>query len=332
MITISFFDTKPYDRQYFSQANKDYGFELNFYETKLSKKTASLADGSDAVCAFVNDDLSAPTIDALVNKGIKLIALRCAGYNNVDIKFANGKIPVVRVPAYSPYAVAEHAIALLLTLNRRIHKSFLRTRDFNFSLNGLTGFDLHGKTVGVIGTGHIGNVFIDICKGFGMNVLAYDVVQSNLFVEYTDLDYLLTHSDVVSLHCPLNQSTYHIIDSKAIDKMKKGAFLVNTSRGALIDSEALLDGLLKEKIGGACLDVYEEEENLFYEDNSSVIVKDNILTRLISLPNVIVTSHQGFLTNEALTNIAWATLENIDSFLNKNHLINEIEYKILKKS
>ncbi|MBP9988330.1 MAG: 2-hydroxyacid dehydrogenase, partial [Ruminococcus sp.] len=203
-MTISFFDTKPYDKMYFNKINEKYGFELNFYETKLNQKTAKLADGSDAVCAFVNDDLSAPTIDSLLKRNVKLVALRCAGYNNVDIKFANGKIPIVRVPAYSPYAVAEHAMALLLTLDRRIHKSFLRTRDFNFSLNGLTGFDLHNKTVGVVGTGNIGNSFINICRGFGMNILAYDVVKSNDFVEYVDFDYLLTHSDVISLHCPLN--------------------------------------------------------------------------------------------------------------------------------
>lgn len=326
MITISFFDTKPYDRQYFNAINDKYNFEINYFETKLSQRTARLAEGADVVCAFVNDDLSAPTIDALVKRNVKLVALRCAGYNNVDIRYADGKIPIVRVPAYSPYAVAEHAMALLLTLNRRIHKAFLRTRDFNFSLNGLTGFDLHNKTVGIIGTGNIGNAFINICRGFGMNILAYDVEQTNEFVDYVDMNYLLTHSDVVSLHCPLNKSTYHMIDEESIDKMKKGVFIVNTSRGALIDSEALLNGLLREKVGGACLDVYEEEEDLFYEDNSTAIVKDDVLTRLISLPNVIVTSHQGFLTNEALSNIASTTLENINSFFNRNELINAVEY------
>lgn len=324
MITISFYDTKPYDKKYFNIINEQYGFTINYFETKLSARTAKLAEGSDAVCAFVNDDVSAPTVDALNKLGIKIIAMRCAGYNNVDIRYAQDKIPVVRVPAYSPHAVAEHAMALLLTLNRRIHKAFLRTRDFNFSLNGLTGFDLYGKTVGVVGTGKIGSAFIDICRGFGMKVLAYDVFPNIDGVEYVDMETLLKRSDLISLHCPLTPSTRHIINAKSIDKMKKGVFIVNTSRGALIDSEALLYGLLNEKIGGACLDVYEEESDLFYEDNSATIVKDDILSRLICLPNVIVTSHQGFLTGEALTNIASTTLENISEFFADGSLDNQI--------
>ena len=324
MITISFYDTKPYDKKYFNIINEQYGFTINYFETKLSARTAKLAEGSDAVCAFVNDDVSAPTVDALHKLGIKIIAMRCAGYNNVDIRYAQDKIPVVRVPAYSPHAVAEHAMALLLTLNRRIHKAFLRTRDFNFSLNGLTGFDLYGKTVGVVGTGKIGSAFIDICRGFGMKVLAYDVFPNVENVEYTDMDTLLKSSDLISLHCPLTPSTRHIINAKSIDKMKKGVFIVNTSRGALIDSEALLYGLLNEKLGGACLDVYEEESDLFYEDNSATIVKDDILSRLICLPNVIVTSHQGFLTGEALTNIASTTLENISEFFADGSLDNQM--------
>ena len=324
MITISFYDTKPYDKKYFNIINEQYGFTINYFETKLSAQTAKLAEGSDAVCAFVNDDVSAPTIDALHKLGVKIIAMRCAGYNNVDIRYAQGKIPIVRVPAYSPHAVAEHAMALLLTLNRRIHKAFLRTRDFNFSLNGLTGFDLYGKTVGVVGTGKIGSAFIDICRGFGMKVLAYDVFPNVENVEYVDMDTLLKRSDLISLHCPLNSSTRHIINAKSIEKMKKGVFIVNTSRGALIDSEALLYGLLNEKLGGACLDVYEEESDLFYEDNSTTIVKDDILSRLICLPNVIVTSHQGFLTGEALTNIASTTLENISEFFADGSLDNQI--------
>ena len=324
MITISFYDTKPYDKKYFNIINEQYGFTINYFETKLSARTAKLAEGSDAVCAFVNDDVSAPTIDALHKLGIKIIAMRCAGYNNVDIRYAQDKIPVVRVPAYSPHAVAEHAMALLLTLNRRIHKAFLRTRDFNFSLNGLTGFDLYGKTVGVVGTGKIGSAFIDICRGFGMKVLAYDVFPNIDGVEYVDMETLLKRADLISLHCPLTPSTRHIINAKSIDKMKKGVFIVNTSRGALIDSEALLYGLLNEKLGGACLDVYEEESDLFYEDNSATIVKDDILSRLICLPNVIVTSHQGFLTGEALTNIASTTLENISEFFADGSLDNQI--------
>ncbi len=241
MITISFYDTKPYDKKYFNIINEQYGFTINYFETKLSARTAKLAEGSDAVCAFVNDDVSAPTIDALNKLGIKIIAMRCAGYNNVDIRYAQDKIPVVRVPAYSPHAVAEHAMALLLTLNRRIHKAFLRTRDFNFR---------------VVGTGKIGSAFIDICRGFGMKVLAYDVFPNLDGVEYVDMETLLKRSDLISLHCPLTPSTRHIINAKSIDKMKKGVFIVNTSRGALIDSEALLYGLLNEKLGGACLDVY----------------------------------------------------------------------------
>ena len=324
MITISFYDTKPYDKKYFNIINEQYGFTINYFETKLSARTAKLAEGSDAVCAFVNDDVSAPTIDALNKLRIKIIAMRCAGYNNVDIRYAQDKIPVVRVPAYSPHAVAEHAMALLLTLNRRIHKAFLRTRDFNFSLNGLTGFDLYGKTVGVVGTGKIGSAFIDTCRGFGMKVLAYDVFPNLDGVEYVDMETLLKRADLISLHCPLTPSTRHIINAKSIDKMKKGVFIVNTSRGALIDSEALLYGLLNEKLGGACLDVYEEESDLFYEDNSATIVKDDILSRLICLPNVIVTSHQGFLTGEALTNIASTTLENISEFFADGSLDNQI--------
>lgn len=331
MITISFYDTKPYDREYFNLINEQYGFTINYFETKLSARTAKLAEGSDAVCAFVNDDISAPAIDALYKLGVRLIAMRCAGYNNVDILYADGKIPVVRVPSYSPHAVAEHAMALLLTLNRRIHKAFLRTRDFNFSLNGLTGFNMYGKTVGVIGTGKIGAAFIDIAHGFGMRILAYDVFQNNEWVEYVDLDTLFKESDMISLHCPLNPSTRHMINARSIDKMKKGVFIVNTSRGALIDSEALLYGLLNEKIGGACLDVYEEESELFYKDNSTVIVKDDILTRLICLPNVIVTSHQGFLTGEALTNIAATTLENISEFFADGSLDNRISLENSKK-
>lgn len=330
MITIGFYDAKPYDIEYFNLINEQYGFKIKYIEARLNENTAMLACDCDAVCAFVSDDVSAVVIDRLCSCGVKLIAMRCAGYNNVDIKYAENKIPVVRVPAYSPYAVAEHAMAMLLTLNRRTHKAFLRTRDFNFSLNGLTGFDLHSKTVGVIGTGNIGSVFIDICKGFGMKVIAYDVNRTMTEVEYVELDTLFRKSDIISLHCPLNHSTYHMIDKNSISKMKKNVFIINTSRGALINSEDLLEALLNERVGGACLDVYEEEVNLFYEDNSETIIKDEILTRLIGLPNVIVTSHQGFLTREALTNIASTTLENISEFFMEGSLPNKIQYKSLK--
>ncbi len=330
MITIGFYDTKPYDTEYFNLINEQYGFKIKYIEARLNENTAMLSCDCDAVCAFVSDDVSAPVIERLCACGVRLIAMRCAGYNNVDVKYAEGKIPVVRVPAYSPYAVAEHAMAMLLTLNRRTHKAFLRTRDFNFSLNGLTGFDLHSKTVGVIGTGNIGSVFIDICKGFGMNIIAYDINKNNADAEYVSLQELFERSDIISLHCPLNQSTYHLINKTSIAKMKKNTFIINTSRGALIDSEDLLMSLLDEKLGGACLDVYEEEVDLFYEDNSETIIKDNILTRLIGLPNVIVTSHQGFLTREALTNIASTTLENISAFFADGSLPNKITTKLQK--
>lgn len=324
MINVAFYDVKPYDLEYFNLINDKFKFSIKYIEGRLNANTAILADGCNAVCAFVNDDVSADVIERLSDIGIKLIAMRCAGYNNVDVKYAEGKIPVVRVPAYSPYAVAEHAVALLLTLNRRTHKAFLRTRDFNFSLNGLTGFDLHGKTVGVIGTGKIGTVFIDICRGFGLKIIAYDVSKKQNNVEYVSLDELFERSDIISLHCPLSKDTHHIINENSISKMKKNCFIINTSRGALIDSEDLLDALLNERIGGACLDVYEEESELFYEDKSETIIKDNVLSRLICLPNVIVTSHQGFLTREALMNIASTTLENIDSYLNKGKLVNNV--------
>ena len=330
MITIGFYDAKPYDIEYFNLINEQYGFKIKYIEARLNENTAMLSCDCDAVCAFVSDDVSAEVIDRLCSVGVKLIAMRCAGYNNVDVKYAENKIPVVRVPAYSPYAVAEHAMAMLLTLNRRTHKAFLRTRDFNFSLNGLTGFDLHSKTVGIIGTGNIGSVFIDICKGFGMKVIAYDVNRTMPDVKYVELDTLFRNSDIISLHCPLNHSTYHMIDENSISKMKKRVFIVNTSRGALINSEDLLEALLDERVGGACLDVYEEEVNLFYEDNSETIIKDEILSRLIGLPNVIVTSHQGFLTREALTNIASTTLENISEFFMEGTLPNKIQYKSLK--
>lgn len=324
---ISFYDTKPYDRIFFDKENEKYGFEIKYFETKLSARTAILSKDCVAAVAFVNDDIDSETIDALHELGVGLIAMRCAGYNNVDLKAAEGKIKVARVPVYSPYAVAEHAMALLLTLNRRIHKAFLRTRDYNFSLNGLTGFDLHGKNVGVIGTGNIGSAFIDICSGFGMNVFAYDIVKNSDKAEYVSLDRIFRECDVISLHCPLTRDTHHIINSESISRMKDGVFIVNTSRGSLIDSRALLDGIINEKIGGACLDVYEEETEIFHEDFSDTTNKDRLLVQLISMPNVIVTSHQGFLTREALGRIAAVTLKNISDYTNKLSLKNEVFLK-----
>ncbi len=324
---IAFFDTKPYDRQSFESV-KHEGVEFKFYDTKLNIDTANLAQGCEAVCIFVNDTADAEVIDKLYELGVKIIALRCAGYNNVDLNHAYGKIHVVHVPAYSPYAVAEHAMAMLLTSIRRIHKAYIRTKDFNFSLGGLTGFDLHGKTVGVIGTGKIGRVFIDIASGFGMRVLAYDKFPSSgVKAEYTDLDTLFAKSDIISLHCPLTNETHHIIDSASIDKMKKGVMIVNTSRGALIDTDALLEGIKSRKIGGACLDVYEEESDIFFEDFSGHIVDDDTIARLISMPNVIVTSHQAFLTAEALGNIADTTLNNIKEMQANGYSQNELCYR-----
>jgi len=328
MKRICFFDTKPYDRIYFDLMKEKYGVDIEYFEPKLGPKTAFMARGFEVVVAFVNDTIDKETIDILYQNGTRLIAMRCAGYNNVDFKAAHGKIHVVRVPEYSPYAVAEHAMALLLTLNRKIHKAYIRTRDFNFSLNGLTGFDLHGKTMGVVGTGKIGRVFINICKGFGMKVIAYDPYpQKDSGIDYVSLNELFKESDIISLHCPLTKDTFHMINADSIKMMKKGVYMINTSRGALVDSEALLEALKAEKLGGACLDVYEEETDLFYEDMSYVVIHDDVLARIISMPNVIVTSHQAFLTKEALSNIAETTLLNTSDFFNNKVLENEVCYQ-----
>ena len=295
MIKVAFFDAKAYDKPSFEQYGSLYDLRFKYFETKLNEDTVDLAKGCDAVCVFVNDTVNAAVINRLHEYGVRLIALRSAGYNNVDLSAAFGKIHVVHVPAYSPYAVAEHAIALLLTSVRRIHKAYNRTREFNFSLNGLTGFDFHGKTVGVIGTGKIGRIFIDICRGFGMNVIAYDLFPAkDSGIAYVPLDELLERSDIISLHCPLTEDTRHLINAAAVEKMKKGVVIVNTSRGGLIDAEALLEGIKARKIGAACLDVYEEEADVFFEDRSGHILNDDLLSRLISMPNVIVTSHQAF--------------------------------------
>lgn len=325
---IAFFDAKPYDLPAFEKYGAERGMEFAFYDTKLNINTAALAAGCDAVCVFVNDVLDAPVIDRLCELGVKLVALRCAGYNNVDLEHAFGRLHVVHVPAYSPYAVAEHAMALLLTSIRRIHKAYNRTKDFNFSLSGLTGFDLHGKTVGVVGTGRIGRVFIDICRGFGMNVIAYDKFPAeNSGIEYVSLGELFERSDIISLHCPLTEETHHLIDAAAIERLKKGAVIINTSRGALIDAEALLEGIKSRKVGAACLDVYEEESDVFFRDFSGHIMSDDVLARLISMPNVIVTSHQAFLTEEALDNIAETTVNNIASFFGEGLCDNELCYR-----
>lgn len=324
MIKVAFFDTKEYDTPSFKKHANDC-IQIKFFETKLTEDTAKLTKGFEAVIAFVNDTINKNVIDQLIENGIKLIALRCAGFNNVDLEYARGKIPVVRVPAYSPYAVAEHTMALLLTSLRRIHKAYNRTREFNFSLNGFTGFDLYGKTVGVIGTGKIGKIFINICKGFGMNVIAYDLYPDNFSdITYVTLDEIFKNSDIISLHCPLTDDNKYLINKSTIAQMKKGVFILNTSRGQLIDAEALLEGIKERKVGAACLDVYEDENDIFFKDFSGHIVEDDVLARLISMPNVIITSHQAFLTEEALDNIAKTTIDNINTFFQNNELINEV--------
>ncbi len=328
MIKIAMFDSKQYDIDSFD-ALKNEDIKIKYFETKLTEDTAYLAKGYDAVIVFVNDTVNSAVIDILQSLDVKLVALRCAGFNNVNLKYASGKIKVIHVPAYSPEAVAEHAMGMLLTSVRRIHKAYIRSKDFNFSLNGLTGFNLHGKTIGVIGTGKIGKAFVNICKGFGMKVLAYDLYpDENLGVDYTDINTIFKTSDIISLHCPLTKENYHIIDEKALSVMKDGVVIINTSRGSLIDAEALLEGIKIRKVGAACLDVYEEESDLFFEDNSGHIVHDDILARLISMPNVLITSHQAFLTREALSNIAETTLGGIEAFFEKGEILNEVAYKV----
>lgn len=315
IMKIAFFDTKDYDIESFDSLVKDTDIEIKYFEPKLNIDTVKLATGFDGVCVFVNDSITKEVIDELYKNGVKAIFLRCAGFNNIDLKAAYGKVHVYRVPAYSPYAVAEHAMALYLTSNRRIHKAYNRTREYNFSLSGLTGNDLHGKTVGVIGTGKIGRIFINICKGFGMNVIAYDLFPiKDSDINYVSLETLFKESDVISLHCPLTKDTTHMINKDTIALMKKGVAIINTSRGGLINSEDLLDGIKSRKIGSVCLDVYEEEGNLFFENKSGHIMDDSTLLQLIAMPNVLITSHQAFLTKEALNNIAKTTIDNINKF------------------
>ena len=314
-MNLAFFDAKPYDRPGFDAHTAGTDIAVKYFETKLNPDTVQLAKGFDGVCAFVNDTINAAVVDALFQMGVRVLALRCAGFNNVDIRACSGKLRVFRVPAYSPYAVAEHAMALLLTINRHTNRAYIRTRDFNFRLSGLTGFDLHGKTAGVIGTGRIGRVFAGICRGFGMRVLAYDKFPNpDSGLVYAALPELLRQADVISLHCPLTDQTRHLIGADAIAQMKPGVVLINTSRGGLVDTGALIEGLRSRRVGAACLDVYEEEGDLFYEDRSEQIVEDDTLVRLIAMPNVIVTSHQAFLTQEALDNIAATTVENLLNF------------------
>jgi len=314
---IAFFNTKPYDKEFFEKYNQSD--EITFYEVPLNPQSIRLAEGFEGICVFVNDKLNSEIILTLQSLGIKLIVLRCAGFNNVDLNAAKkAGIKVMRVPAYSPYAVAEHALALIMTLNRKTHKAYNRVREGNFSLENLTGFDLHLKTVGVIGTGKIGEVFAKIMTGFGCKVLAYDPFPNLALqaagIEYIDLESLLNHSHIVSLHCPLTEATRHLINQQTISQMKDGAMLINTSRGALIDTQAVVEALKSKKIGYLGMDVYEQEENIFFNDLSQQILQDDTLARLMTFPNVLITSHQGFFTEEALTQIALITFKNVSDF------------------
>jgi len=327
---VAFFDSKPYDEVSFNKINEKYGFDIRYYKGHLNKDNVALTKGADVVCIFVNAVADKQVIGELKENGVKLIALRCAGYNNVDLNAAKDGLKVVRVPAYSPYAVAEHTLALMLTLNRKIHKAYSRTRDGNFALNGLIGFDMHGKTAGIIGTGKIAKILIRILRSMGMKVLAYDPFPDVDFanineIEYTTLDELYRCSDIISLHCPLTKETEYIIDNESIKKMKDGVMIINTGRGKLIHTNALIKGLKSKKIGSAGLDVYEEEGDYFFEDHSNIVMDDDILARLLSFNNVIVTSHQAFFTKEAMQNIAETTLQNIQDFVDGKTLVNEVK-------
>ena len=326
---IAFFGAKPYDIASFDKVNEKYNYNIRYYKGHLNPNNVVLTQDTDVVCIFVNDTADAAVIDAMVDNGVKLLALRCAGFNNVDLKAAKGKLPVVRVPAYSPYAVAEYSLALMLSLNRKIHRAYWRTRDGNFSLNGLMGFDMHGKTIGIIGTGKIAKILIRLLKGFGMRILAYDLYPDMKFageegISYVSLDELYRESDIISLHCPLTDQTKYMIDKDSIDKMKEGVMIINTGRGQLINTNDLIEGLKEKKIAAAGLDVYEEEGEYFYEDKSDKIIDDDVLARLLSFNNVIVTSHQAFFTKEALHNIAETTLQNIEDFRCHRPLVNEV--------
>lgn len=328
-IKIAFFDVKEYDKKLFNEYNKEYGYKITYFESKLNEETALLAKGCDVVCVFVHDVLNKNTIKKLEEYGVKIIALRCAGYNNVNMKSV-GNIRVVRVPEYSPHAVAEHAVALLLGLNRKIYKAYQRTRKYNFSLDGLLGFDLYGKTVGIIGTGRIGTAFIKIMNGFGCNVVAYDVYQNKdmekeLGFKYVTLKELFKVSKIISLHCPLTEETDKIINREALDLMQQGVYLINTSRGKLIDTKELVKELGTGKIVGLGLDVYEDEDEYFLNDMSNSYKRDKQLSLLLSMPNVLITSHQGFFTEEALNKIAKDTLQNIKDVLSGGECINEVK-------
>lgn len=328
---IAFFGAKPYDIASFDKVNEQFGYDIRYFKGHLNANNVMLTTGADVVCIFVNDSADREVIDALVKNEVKLLALRCAGFNNVDLEAAAGRLPVVRVPAYSPYAVAEYTVALMLSLNRKIHRAYWRTRDGNFSLNGLMGFDMHGKTAGIIGTGKIAKILIHILKGLGMRILANDLYPDEAFAkeeefEYVPLDVLYRESDIISLHCPLTDQTRYLINEQSIAKMKKGVMIINTGRGQLIHTNALIEGLKEKQVSAAGLDVYEEEGDYFYEDKSDKIIDDDVLARLLSFNNVIVTSHQAFFTKEAMYNIAETTMQNIEAFLH-GQLQNEVTLK-----
>ena len=326
---IAFFNSKSYDKEYFEQFNNDTDIELTYFDGTLNCETTELTKGFDGVCVFVNDQLNADVIEKIAENGIRLIALRCAGFNNVDLEAANKKrVKVVRVPAYSPSAVAEHAVALILTLNRKTHKAYNRVREGNFSLERLTGFNLEDKTVGVIGTGKIGTAFCKIMQGFGCKILAEDPYPNEELmksgIEYVEKETVFKQSDIISLHCPLTHESKHLIDKPTINQMKLGVMLINTSRGALINTKAAIKGLKKGKIGYLGIDVYEQEEELFFKDLSENVIQDEDIMQLISFPNVLITSHQAFFTREALQQIAQTTIQNINDFKNDKQLKNQV--------
>jgi D-lactate dehydrogenase len=326
---IAFFSTKPYDQSSFQMANEQYGHELVFFEPRLTPNTATLANGFPAVCVFINDVMSETTLRAIASTGTRIIALRCAGFNNVDLPIAKELgLKVVRVPAYSPYAVAEHAVGLILMLNRKLYRAYNRVRDDNFALNGLLGFDLHNKTVGVVGTGKIGQCFAQIMKGFGAHLLAYDVRENPevlaLGAKYLDLPELLSQSNIISLHCPLLPATYHMIDTASLQHVKPGTMLINTSRGGLVDTRAVIEALKSGQLGYFGTDVYEEEENLFFEDLSGTVIQDDTFQLLQSFSNVVITAHQAFFTQEALSNIADTTLANVTTIEAAQTCANEV--------
>jgi len=331
-MTLTFYSTKFYDERSFREAvgaRSDIDADLIFHEAKLTEQTAALAKGSEAVCAFVNDHLDRPVLERLKSGGTRFVAMRCAGFNNVDLEAAADLgLRVVRVPAYSPHAVAEHTLALLLAVNRRIHRAYNRIREQNFALDGLVGFDVHGKTVGIVGTGQIGAVAAGIFQGLGCRVLCYDIRKDEALeaagCEYVSLDALFRGSDIISLHCPLNDSTAHLIDGDAIAQMQKGVTLLNTSRGGLIETKAAIEGLKSGHIGNLAIDVYEEEDNLFFEDKSSDIMQDDMFARLLAFPNVLITGHQAFLTETALSEIARVTLDNLAQLADDGACPNEV--------